>query len=143
VHLSPTGFDSATWLAALIKNHPFERCTPDAALTNVHQNQNQNSEAASSRDDAAELGQATMTIDIRIASKGVIEALRDRIEELEESEAGGLPTVYQGLFSVAREGLKVVPVFNMAQATLRRRSAIPRLWSPIISNIFSTAASIS
>jgi hypothetical protein len=47
VHLSPTGFDSATWLAALIKNHPFERCTPDAALANVHQNQNQNSEAAS------------------------------------------------------------------------------------------------
>ena len=43
---------------------------------------------------------------------------------------GGLPTVYQGLFSVAREGLKVVPVFNMAQATLRRRSAIDRKARP-------------
>jgi hypothetical protein len=44
--------------------------------------------------------------------------------------SGGLPTVYQGLFSVAREGLKVVPVFNMAQATLRRRSAIDRRARP-------------
>jgi len=43
---------------------------------------------------------------------------------------GGLPTVYQGLFSVAREGLKVVPVFNMAQATLRRRSATDRKARP-------------
>ena len=43
---------------------------------------------------------------------------------------GDLPTVYQGLFSVAREGLKVVPVFNMAQATLRRRSAIDRKARP-------------
>ena len=33
-----------------------------------------------------------MTIDIRIASKGVIEALRDRIEELEELEAGEAAT---------------------------------------------------
>ena len=43
---------------------------------------------------------------------------------------GGLPTVYQGVFSAAREGLKVVPVFNMAQATLRRRSAIDRKARP-------------
>jgi hypothetical protein len=43
---------------------------------------------------------------------------------------GGLPTVYQGVFSAAREGLKVVPVFNMAQATLRRRSAIDRRARP-------------
>ena len=47
------------------------------------------------------------------------------------SIAGGeLPTVYQGVFSAAREGLKVVPVFNMAQATLRRRSAIDRRARP-------------
>ena len=43
---------------------------------------------------------------------------------------GELPTVYQGVFSAAREGLKVVPVFNMAQATLRRRSAIDRRARP-------------
>ena len=33
-----------------------------------------------------------MTIDIRIASKGVIEALRDRIKELEELETSGAAT---------------------------------------------------
>jgi hypothetical protein len=51
-------------------------------------------------------------------------------EKLGTPKGGGLPTVYQGLFSVAREGLKVVPVFNMAQATLRRRSAIDRRARP-------------
>ena len=54
---------------------------------------------------------------------------RDR-KTSEHPSGGGLPTVYQGLFSVAREGLKVVPVFNMAQATLRRRSAIDRKARP-------------
>jgi hypothetical protein len=33
-----------------------------------------------------------MDIDIRIASKGIIETLRDRIAELEEQEAAGAAT---------------------------------------------------
>src|SRR5208283_469025 len=54
----------------------------------------------------------------------------NQLPPVTRSPGGGLPTVYQGLFSVAREGLKVVPVFNMAQATLRRRSAIDRRARP-------------
>ena len=57
---------------------------------------------------------------------------RGRGDAADADRGGGgeLPTVYRGLFSVAREGLKVVPVFNMAQATLRRRSAIDRKARP-------------
>jgi hypothetical protein len=39
------------------------------------------------------LGQSTMDIDIRIAAKGIIETLRDRIAELEEQEATGAATL--------------------------------------------------
>lgn len=38
------------------------------------------------------MGQAKMDIDIRIASKGIIETLRERIAELEDIEASGSAT---------------------------------------------------
>ncbi len=40
-----------------------------------------------------EQNQAAMTIDIRLAGKGIIETLRDRIAELEELEAAGRATL--------------------------------------------------
>jgi hypothetical protein len=39
---------------------------------------------------------------------------------------GGLPTVYQAVFWVAREELNVVPDLSIAQATERFRSATER-----------------